>query len=179
MNDRSLSAFHRLAMAARGVRWPASCSAQFHGCASKVVTSGAARRNSSLRFLHSNRRSRRTWPASRRRCTGRAGSDPMRSRRSCDPVAGHHAVRRCARCLSSSSPACPARRSLAGLAISRPGPPPSNSLNQPAATPGQWSPGQVHRGAAAAKRALQPRARAGGTAVPISRNPPARAVGTR
>ena len=49
MNDRSLSAFHRLAMAARGVRSPAWCCAQFHGCASKVVTSGCSSVNSSLR----------------------------------------------------------------------------------------------------------------------------------
>ena len=43
-------AFHRLAMAACGVRCPVSCDAQSHGCPSKLVTSGCSSANSSTRW---------------------------------------------------------------------------------------------------------------------------------
>ena len=79
MNDRSLFAFHRLAMAARGVRWPDWCSAQFHGCRSNVVTSGCSSANSSMRFAIGNAPITPTlasFPSPEYRPSS---SDPMRS----------------------------------------------------------------------------------------------------
>ncbi len=79
MNDRSLLAFHRLNMAARGVRWAGCCSAQFHGCWSNVVTSGWSSVNSSIRFSIGNAPITPTLaslPSSRYRPSSR---DPIRS----------------------------------------------------------------------------------------------------
>ena len=59
-NDRSLPTFHRLYSELRGVRVPGSCFAQFHGCPSKLVTSGCSSPNSS-----------------RRRAMGKAPTTPM------------------------------------------------------------------------------------------------------
>ena len=79
MNDRSLSAFHRLAMAARGVRWPDWCSAQFHGCWSKVVTSGCSSVNSSMRRSIGNAPITPTLASFPSSLYRPSSSDPMRS----------------------------------------------------------------------------------------------------
>ena len=79
MNDRSLLAFHRLAIAACGVRCPACCAPQSHGCPSNPVTSGCSSAKSEIRCSIGNAPTTPTLASLPSPAYSPSSSEPMRS----------------------------------------------------------------------------------------------------